>query len=123
MGYVTFIPVDEEPTDMAGQLSVDDKNYILENSYFKITMDPASGTIQSLTDKNSGKEMVAENSEWKFGQYVTERFSKNETDKYAHDYIKAGWHWAYAELGRINLTDEPYKRISIFRVFCHLAAK
>jgi hypothetical protein len=114
MGYVTFIPVEEEPTGIAGQLSVDDKNYTLENSFFKITLDPASGTIQSLTDKNSGKEMVAADSEWKFGQYVTERYSKTETDQYAHDYIKSAdhWHWAYAELGRINLSDDPYKRIS-----------
>jgi hypothetical protein len=58
--------------------------------------------------------MVAADSEWKFGQYVTERYSKTETDQYARDYIKSSdhWHWAYAELGRINLSDEPYKKIT-----------
>ena len=31
--------------------------------------------------------MVSNTTEWKFGQYVNERFSKTMTDKYAKDYI------------------------------------
>ncbi|HWR99242.1 MAG TPA: hypothetical protein VN249_01440, partial [Prolixibacteraceae bacterium] len=82
------------------------------NEYFKLELDTISGTVKSLIDKKSGREMVSPDPEWKFGQYVNERFSKKITDQYAKDYIKGGWNWAYAELGRINLTDDPYQRIS-----------
>lgn len=114
MGYITFIAVEDEAIENNQTHRYNQERFELENNYFKIKIDPADGTIQSIIDKKSGKELVAGKSEWKFGQYVTERFSKADTDKYAHDYIKSAdhWHWAYAELGRINLTDEPYRRIA-----------
>jgi alpha-mannosidase len=112
MGYTTLIPVDEPVDQINKMLEFDTQNTRIENEFFRITLDPASGTIKSLFDKKNGKEMVSNSSEWKFGQYVNERFSKNMTDQYAKDYIKGGWDWAYAELGRINLSEEPYHRNS-----------
>lgn len=112
MGYTTLIPVEDSEINNSVKPEFDQQKASLENEYFRIILDPLSGTIQSLLDKKSGKELVSNTSEWKFGQYVNERFSKTMTDQYAEDYIKAGWNWAYAELGRINLTDEPYQRIS-----------
>ncbi len=111
-GYITLIPVEDSEIKSSVRMGFDQQKASLENEYFRITLDPLSGTIQSLLDKKSGKEMVSNTSEWKFGQYVNERFSKTMTDQYAKDYIKGGWDWAYAELGRINLSDEPYRRIS-----------
>ncbi len=112
MGYATLIPVDETGALSGTVMNIDRKRALMENEYLKVEFDTLSGTVKSLIDKKSGKEMVSTDSEWKFGQYVNERFSKTMTDQYAKDYIKAGWEWAYAELGRINLTDEPYQRIS-----------
>jgi alpha-mannosidase len=112
MGYTTFIPVDEAVQASKTALVCDAKNASIENEFFRIVFDQKSGTITSMIDKKSGREAVKPNSEFQFGQYVYERFSKQNTDQYAKDYIKAGWDWAYAELGRINLTDEPYKRTS-----------
>lgn len=112
MGYTTLIPVDETDTSSVTGLRIDRKKALMENDFLKVELDTLDGTVKSLIDKKSGKEMVSTDSEWKFGQYVNERFSKTITDQYAKDYIKGGWNWAYAELGRINLTDEPYQRIS-----------
>ncbi|WP_316836895.1 glycoside hydrolase family 38 C-terminal domain-containing protein [Pedobacter nutrimenti] len=112
MGYTTFVSTDEEGVTPASNLSFDAENAMMENDFFKIIFDKESGTIKSLIDKKSNKEMVNANSDFKFGQYVNERFAKTQTDKYAKDYIKAGWNWAYAELGRINLDDTPYKKSS-----------
>ncbi len=112
MGYTTLVPVDETGETSGTTMNIDRKRAILENEFFRAELDTLSGTVKSLIDKKSGKEMVSSDQEWKFGQYVNERFSKTMTDQYAKDYIKAGWGWAYAELGRINLTDEPYQRIS-----------
>lgn len=112
MGYATYVPVDDDPAYAVPQPVYDSGLNIIENACFRIKIDPANGTIESLFDKQQNREMVAAGTEWRFGQYVNERFSKTMTDQYAHDYIKAGWHWAYAELGRINLTDDPYLRTS-----------
>lgn len=112
MGYTTLVPVDEEVKASGDLMKMDRLKASFENKYLKVVLDTTCGTISSMIDKRSGKEMVAQQSEWKFGQYVYERFSKDMTDQYAKDYIKAGWDWAYAELGRINLTDEPYRRLS-----------
>ncbi|WP_316789393.1 glycoside hydrolase family 38 C-terminal domain-containing protein [Pedobacter frigoris] len=112
MGYATFVSTDEEASPLKSNLSFDAEKAMIENEFFRITFDKESGTIKSLIDKKSNKEMVNSNSDYKFGQYVNERFAKTQTDKYAKDYIKAGWDWAYSELGRINLDDTPYKKSS-----------
>jgi alpha-mannosidase len=112
MGYTTFIPVDGPVQTSKSTLVCDTENGKIENEFFRILFDPKNGTIKSLVDKKSGREAVNINSDFQFGQYVYERFSKQNTDKYAKDYIKGGWDWAYAELGRINLSDEPYRRTS-----------
>ena len=112
MGYTTFVPVEELHNVKKTTLVCDPEKSTIENEFFRVIFDPQNGTIKSLVDKRSGREAVNSNSEFQFGQYLYERFSKQNTDKYAKDYIKGGWDWAYAELGRINLTDEPYKRTS-----------
>lgn len=112
MGYTTFVSSDEEALVPKSNLSFDTEKATMENDFFKITFDKQSGTIKSLIDKKTKKEMVNANSDYKFGQYLNEHFAKVQTDKYAKDYIKAGWNWAYAELGRINLDDTPYKKSS-----------
>jgi hypothetical protein len=112
MGYATFVPVDEPGSSKKTSLICDAGNSRIENKFFRIVFDSKNGTIKSLIDKKSGREAVNPNEEFQFGRYVYERFSKLNTDKYAKDYIKGGWDWAYAEIGRINLTDEPYKRTS-----------
>ncbi len=44
----------------------------LENDFYRIVFDPASGTIASLYDKELGREMVDPDSEWKLGAFVYE---------------------------------------------------
>jgi alpha-mannosidase len=112
MGYSTFVPTNEEVLIPKSNLLFDAEKGMMENAFFKIIFDKQNGTIKSLIDKKSNKEMVNANSEYKFGQYINERFAKTQTDKYAKDYIKGGWNWAYSELGRINLDDTPYKKAS-----------
>ena len=112
MGYTTFVPVDDAGPVNSSSLVCDAKNGTLENGFFRLVIDLRNGTVSSLIDKKSGREAVNPNSGFRFGQYVYELFSKEITDKYAKDYIKGGYDWAYPELGRINLDNKPYRRIS-----------
>ncbi|TAJ15485.1 hypothetical protein DMA11_00925 [Marinilabiliaceae bacterium JC017] len=111
MGYKTYLPVDITPSSKEQLLHTTPSSNLLENAYLKVTIDPVKGGLQSVIDKTTGREMVDQKSEYAFGAFLYERFSKEMTDQYAKDYIKAGWHWAYAELGRPKLSDAPYQRV------------
>ncbi len=108
LGYCTFVPSQALPPKNKDGLTLDEKRHVFGNDHWEITLDPIKGTIDSLMDKRTGTNRVNQASEYGFGQYVYERFSKKMTDQYAKDYIKGGWSWAPAELGRPGLDDTPY---------------
>ncbi len=47
-----------------------DKNPVIENQYYRITVDPETGAIQSIFDKQLQRELVDAHSPYKFGQYL-----------------------------------------------------
>ncbi|WP_140939621.1 glycoside hydrolase family 38 N-terminal domain-containing protein [Sphingobacterium lumbrici] len=104
-GYRNYILVDEVPENSGNELLIDELTNTIENSYLKIQFDPAKGSISSIVEKSSGREMVDKNGEFGFGQYLYERFSKKDADSYVKSYIKSG---DGDRVGKPNLTDEPY---------------
>ena len=42
----------------------------LDSPYYRVELDPSSGSIRSIFDKQLGKELVNTDSPWRFGQYV-----------------------------------------------------
>jgi alpha-mannosidase len=42
----------------------------IENSFYRVVLDPASGAIKSIFDKQLGRELVDASSPYRFGQYV-----------------------------------------------------
>ena len=109
MGYKSYIPV-EAKTEAHG-LKLDSGKDLLENNFLRVRIDRERGGIASVTDKHTGKELVRPGSEYVFGGYVYERFGRGNTESYAKDYIKGGWEWAPAELGRPNLSDDKYRQV------------
>jgi len=94
-----------------------------ENAHFKIVFDPGRGAIESLIDKRSGRELVDNESEYGFGQYLHEQFSADEIGDYCKNYIRGehnekGWNeysWAYAQIGKPNLppaSEMPYRAMT-----------
>jgi len=53
----------------------------LENAYYKLTLDPVKGAIQSLRDKETGAELVDQSANWGFGQCVYETMPVNREMK------------------------------------------
>lgn len=104
-GYRNYILTNDVPAISENELLVDELSGTIENSYLKIQFDPAKGSISSIVEKSSGREMVDKNSEFGFGQYLYERFSKKDADSYVKSYIKSG---DGDRVGKPNLTDEPY---------------
>ncbi len=42
----------------------------IESHFYRVELDPASGSIRSIFDKELNKELVNTQSQWRFGQYV-----------------------------------------------------
>ena len=112
LGYKTYIPI-LSPIKKETSLIVDDKNQILENKFFKIKINPNTGTLSSVYDKKNKKELVDPESEVGFAQYYYEQFGQEDLDAYNKAYVKPGAeHWADQEMGRPsvpNQTTNSYK--------------
>jgi len=100
MGYKTFIPV-LEPVSSKPLLSLDEKNHQMENRFFRLVINPVTGTLLSVLDKHTGKELVDETNKEGFGEYIYEQFGQEQLDAYNRDYVKHGAEsWANSEMGR-----------------------
>jgi alpha-mannosidase len=92
----------------------------IENEFFRVTLDPRSGTVASLRDKRTGREWI--------GQaqgigYLNERFTYEQTVKYATDYEQgrgfqtfgASGDWPHPGMHKPGLPSEtkvPYRAAS-----------
>jgi hypothetical protein len=103
MGYRTYIAMEPGSATSSSGLFLDEEKGILSNQFLTVRIDKKTGHVVSVTDKVSGKEMVNPASAEPFGGYLYQYFDKAQVDQYAKAYIKGGWDWAPAELGRPNL--------------------
>ena len=67
LGYklYTIKPVAKESV-----ASAEIRGNIIENQFYRITLDPSSGSMASVFDKQLGRELVDSTSSYKFGQYL-----------------------------------------------------
>jgi hypothetical protein len=63
----------------------------LENAFYKITLDPVKGSLQSLRDKQTGAELVDQAADWGFGQCIYETMPKNREMK-PEVFKRTAWH-------------------------------
>ncbi|MFA5818741.1 MAG: hypothetical protein WC854_05630 [Bacteroidales bacterium] len=110
-GYATFVPAKGQKPENVITTFADERSNIIENEFFKVKIDPSKGAVVSIINKKSGREMVDKSSEYGFGQYMYERFSKKNASDYIDQYLKVRLSWGLTEFGRPNLDDTPYKRV------------
>jgi alpha-mannosidase len=69
-GYHCFrITYDEAGPAVPNQPDLQ-KSTTVENTYYRVEIDPTSGALASICDKQLGRELVATASPYKFGQYL-----------------------------------------------------
>ncbi len=107
MGYRTY-KVSKDVFNASSDLVVNKHANVIENRFFKVTLKPKAGSIASVIDKRTNRELVDKNSEYDFGQYYYERFGKKEVDRFLKEYLKIHAGWAYNDLGKRDLPDIPY---------------
>jgi alpha-mannosidase len=114
LGYRTYVPVGEQAKQPESPSSGDDTT--LENEYLRVQLDPARGTVASLIDKRSGRELVDPTSKYGFGQYLYERFDADMHHAYQVAYCKSHPWPAWAEVfGKPHLPpakESPYAAAS-----------
>ncbi len=101
MGYLTYVP-STDAVLVPSSLRIKDK--VIENHFFRLTLDPASCSVQSVIDKATGRELVDTASGYNLGQYLYERFDARDVANYVRAYVKIDADWATNELGKPNLS-------------------
>ena len=113
LGYRAFVPVKAEFSP--GDLNADENTATIENGFFKLTLDATSGTVSSLIDKRSGSELVDLSAPQAFGQYLYERFDRDQVQMFGKAYVKITAAWGINELGKPSLppaSEVPYRAAS-----------
>jgi len=112
LGYKTYIPI-LEPINIESKVKVDKLNMLLENRFFKITIDENSGALSSVFDKTNNRELVDKNSNVGFAEYIYEQPGQETIDLYNKNYVKPGAeNWANDEMIRPKI---PNKKDRIYK--------
>lgn len=71
VGYKVFqIRHIKAPAQAAAQPAATNQTTVLESPYYRVTLDPESGAVQSIYDKQLQRELVNRQSPYRFGQYL-----------------------------------------------------
>jgi len=120
LGYKTYLPILEpiqrEIAQRQTTLKIDKQRNHLENKYFKLQIDRQKGVLSSVFDKQNNKELVNQNSQVGFGEYIFERPGQDKIDAYNKAYVKPGAeNWANDEMIRANI---PQKESMVYTGSC-----
>lgn len=95
-GYKTF------PLSAAGPLSVADS---FETPFYRVKFDLDRGGLASLIEQQTGRELVDQASPYVLGQFLHERFSSKEVDRWFKAYSRMPGGWALEDLGKPGLPE------------------
>lgn len=110
MGYRTFC-LSAEPA-AAGAAPSEPRPSTIESRFFRAELDPVRGTVRSLVEKRSGRELVDPDAPHGMGQYLYERFDRSQTEGFVKAYGKIDADWVRNEFGKPLLPsaeEVPYR--------------
>lgn len=85
MGYKTFdIIIEDKVLPPSCQTLLSDN--VIENKYYRLTLNPVTGGIRSLIDKELDIELVDEESPWDMGAFIYEKLgNRHQMEQYRTD--------------------------------------
>lgn len=114
LGFKTYIPI-LKPFSFSSDVHIDEDNGILENPFFKLTINKKRGTLSSVWDKKNQRDLIAKG-DYGFGEYFLERPGQETIENYNKHYIKPGAEgWAAPEMIRPSV---PYQKGKIYKGRC-----
>ena len=113
MGYRTFVSALWPAVEPAASGHFDLRSGTMESPFFAARLDPSRGTVRSLVDKRSGRELVGNTGGLGLGQYLYERFDKDRTMEWCTNYVRTGNLWAdFYKPGQSSSDQVPYQAAS-----------
>jgi hypothetical protein len=94
-GYKTYEPLPGKPA----AVSPASNGGVIENEFFRLTVDAARGGVVALLDRTTGRELVAAKDENSVGSYLHERFAKSNVDAFVKSYCR---NWALSPASDFN---------------------
>ena len=67
VGYKTYVM---RPSKKAAPASATEQSTSLESRYYKVQLDPETGAVRSIYDKQLQRELVSQGSPYRFGEYL-----------------------------------------------------
>lgn len=67
VGYKVY---EMQPSNAPAPVPATEQGVTMENSFYRVTLDPATGAVKSIYDKQLHRELVNEDSPYRFGQYL-----------------------------------------------------
>ena len=113
MGYRTYAVV-QDGVSSASDLGADESARTIENTFFKVRLDPERGCVSSVLDKRRNKELVDGTQPFCFGQFLHEHFSQNEVDSFYSAYVRMKEWWVAGDFGKPGLlpaAQAPYSTV------------
>jgi hypothetical protein len=101
---------------MPGESAEASKAGAIQNECFRLLVDPARGGITSLTDRKTGRELLAANKDDNVSQYLHERFSSTNVEEFMRAYCRMRGGWANNDFGKPGMPGpdkSPYARITL----------
>lgn len=80
--------------------------------FYRVTFDLERGGISSLVETRTERELVDRSSPYALGQFLHQRFSRNEVNAFFKAYSRMPGGWALADLGKPGMPDSPYLAVS-----------
>jgi alpha-mannosidase len=100
----------------ATDLAIDEAARAIENRFFRVAVDPERGGICSWIDKRTGRELIAQHEAAGFNNYLYERFSQADVDRYMSAYCRMKAEWVEGDFGKPGISpDAPHEDFSIQR--------
>lgn len=99
-GYVSY-----SEDELKAQSATIDENPVFSTPYFNVVFDLTRGGISSLIEKSTGRELVDTSSPYVVGQFLHERFSTHEVDKWFNAYSRIKDGWGLNDLGKPGMLD------------------
>jgi hypothetical protein len=109
LGYRTYVASTQTPP--ATTATCDETTHTLVSPHFSVELDPATGSLRSLTDAQ-GRQWADSTARPAFGQFLYERFDRDQVAAYVKAYVKISADWALNELGKPDLppsSEVPYE--------------
>ncbi len=113
MGYQTYVVA--APAEAHTELTCDPQQHNLVSPHFTVTLDPLRGGVRQLVDRHTGRPWADDAAPHAFGQYLYERFDRDQVAAYVQAYVKIDTLWALNELGKPDLppaAEVPYQALA-----------